>query len=56
MTTTTTDAPAVREEVLEAVGLTKHFPVSRRLRTLLTRTRPTVHERFVHPQGFMTTV
>ncbi|MDZ5443597.1 ABC transporter ATP-binding protein [Micromonospora sp. 4G57] len=43
MTTPTTDAPAVREEVLEAVGLTKHFPVSRRLGSLLTRTRPTVH-------------
>ncbi|MEH0843525.1 ABC transporter ATP-binding protein [Micromonospora sp. CPCC 205711] len=43
MTTTTTDAPAVREEVLEAVGLTKHFPVRRRLRGLFSRTTPAVH-------------
>ncbi|MFD2765294.1 ABC transporter ATP-binding protein [Micromonospora eburnea] len=43
MTTPATDAPAVREEVLEAVGLTKHFPVRAGLRTLLTRSRPAVH-------------
>ncbi|MFJ6198055.1 ABC transporter ATP-binding protein [Micromonospora sp. NPDC092111] len=43
MTTPTTDAPAVREEVLEAVGLTKHFPLRRRLRGLLSRTTPAVH-------------
>ncbi|NJP31003.1 ABC transporter ATP-binding protein [Micromonospora thermarum] len=36
------DAP-VNEVVLEAVGLTKHFPVRKRLRDLLTRTTAAVH-------------
>ncbi|MEO3780836.1 ABC transporter ATP-binding protein [Micromonospora sp. B11E3] len=43
MTSPDTDAPAVREEVLEAIGLTKHFPVRGRLRDLLSRTTPRVH-------------
>ncbi|MFC4149822.1 ABC transporter ATP-binding protein [Micromonospora mangrovi] len=43
MASPTTDAPAAGEDVLEAVGLTKHFPVRRRLRGLLSRTRLTVH-------------
>jgi len=37
-----TGAP-VSEVVLEAVGLTKHFPVRRSLRALLTGKRATVH-------------
>ncbi|MFI7072884.1 ABC transporter ATP-binding protein [Micromonospora sediminicola] len=42
--TTTESAPApVDEVVLEAVGLTKHFPVRRRLRSLLSRTPTVVH-------------
>ncbi|MER7459867.1 ABC transporter ATP-binding protein [Micromonospora sp. NPDC126480] len=36
------EAP-VNEVVLEAVGLTKHFPVRRRLRDLLSRTTAAVH-------------
>ncbi|QGN48590.1 ABC transporter ATP-binding protein [Micromonospora sp. WMMD558] len=36
------EAP-VNEVVLEAVGLTKHFPVRRRLRDLLTRSTAAVH-------------
>ncbi|WP_089154348.1 ABC transporter ATP-binding protein [Micromonospora sp. NBS 11-29] len=42
--TTTESAPAPADEVvLEAVGLTKHFPVRRRLRDLLSRTSTVVH-------------
>ncbi|GHJ16637.1 ABC transporter ATP-binding protein [Micromonospora sp. AKA38] len=42
--TTTESAPAPADEVvLEAVGLTKHFPVRRRLRDLLSRTSAVVH-------------
>ncbi|MDG4800955.1 ABC transporter ATP-binding protein [Micromonospora sp. WMMD980] len=42
--TTTESAPAPADEVvLEAVGLTKHFPVRRRLRDLLSRTPTVVH-------------
>ncbi|MEU0078861.1 ABC transporter ATP-binding protein [Micromonospora tulbaghiae] len=42
--TLTESAPAPADEVvLEAVGLTKHFPVRRRLRDLLTRTPAVVH-------------
>jgi peptide/nickel transport system ATP-binding protein len=43
MAPSTTDAPPVDTDVLEAVGLTKHFPVRRGLRTLFTRARPAVH-------------
>ncbi|MEU8072290.1 MULTISPECIES: ABC transporter ATP-binding protein [unclassified Micromonospora] len=42
--TLTESAPAPTDEVvLEAVGLTKHFPVRRRLRDLLSRTPAVVH-------------
>ncbi|MFI7207366.1 ABC transporter ATP-binding protein [Micromonospora aurantiaca (nom. illeg.)] len=42
--TLTESAPAPADEVvLEAVGLTKHFPVRRRLRDLLSRTPAVVH-------------
>ncbi|MFF0658326.1 ABC transporter ATP-binding protein [Micromonospora tulbaghiae] len=42
--TLTESAPARADEVvLEAVGLTKHFPVRRRLRDLLSRTPAVVH-------------
>ncbi|MCX4472710.1 ABC transporter ATP-binding protein [Micromonospora sp. NBC_01655] len=43
MTTPTPSAPAAGAEVLEAIGLTKHFPVRRRLRGLFSRTRTAVH-------------
>ncbi|WP_320069099.1 ABC transporter ATP-binding protein [Micromonospora sp. RTGN7] len=43
MTTSTPSAPTAGEEVLEAIGLTKHFPVRRRLRGLFSRTAPAVH-------------
>ncbi|MGC4806412.1 ABC transporter ATP-binding protein [Micromonospora sp. DT233] len=43
MTTPTPSAPAAGEEVLEAIGLTKHFPVRRRLRGLFSRTPLAVH-------------
>jgi peptide/nickel transport system ATP-binding protein len=43
MTLTEPQAPPARDEVLEAVGLTKHFPVRRGLRDILTRTRLSVH-------------
>src|SRR6478735_4162113 len=36
------EAP-VNEVVLEAIGLSKHFPVRRRLRDLFTRTHDAVH-------------
>ncbi len=42
--TLTESAPAPADEVvLEAVGLTKHFPIRRRLRDLLSRTPAVVH-------------
>jgi peptide/nickel transport system ATP-binding protein len=41
MATRTT--PTASEIILEAVGLTKHFPVRRRLRDLLTMTKRVVH-------------
>jgi peptide/nickel transport system ATP-binding protein len=36
-------APSATDVVLEAVGLTKHFPVRRRLRDLFSRERRSVH-------------
>jgi peptide/nickel transport system ATP-binding protein len=43
MTLSTSAAAPVSEVVLEAVGLTKHFPVRRRLRDLLSRNTAAVH-------------
>ncbi|MFU8874700.1 ABC transporter ATP-binding protein [Micromonospora sp. SL4-19] len=43
MTLSESAAPPVNEVVLEAVGLTKHFPVRKRLRDLLSRTPAAVH-------------
>ncbi|MFK3984755.1 ABC transporter ATP-binding protein [Micromonospora sp. NPDC050397] len=43
MTLSETSAPALTEVVLEADGLTKHFPVRRRARDLLSRERRVVH-------------
>ena len=43
MTLSESAAAPVSEVVLEAVGLTKHFPVRRRLRDLFSRTPASVH-------------
>ena len=43
MTLSESVAPPDSEVVLEGVGLTKHFPVRRRLRDLFSRTRASVH-------------
>ena len=43
MTLSETSAPPLTEVVLEADGLTKHFPVRRRVRDLLSRERRVVH-------------
>jgi peptide/nickel transport system ATP-binding protein len=43
MTLSESAAPPATDVVLEAVGLTKHFPVRRRLRDLLSRTPVSVH-------------
>jgi peptide/nickel transport system ATP-binding protein len=43
MTLSESAAAPVREVVLEAVGLTKHFPVRKRLRDLFSRTPASVH-------------
>jgi peptide/nickel transport system ATP-binding protein len=43
MTLSDSTAAPVNEVVLEVVGLTKHFPVRKRLRDLVSRTPPAVH-------------
>src|SRR5258705_9502854 len=43
MTLSESAAAPVSEVVLEAVGLTKHFPVRKRLRDLFSRTPASVH-------------
>jgi peptide/nickel transport system ATP-binding protein len=43
MTVSRSAAAPASEVVLEAVGLTKHFPIRRRVRDLISRTRASVH-------------